>query len=92
MGEGEDTGEKKEEQSNGADRKDERSIGDEGKVSMLKMFKFADSYDMMLMAAGTAAALANGISQPMMTLIFGQMIDAFGGATSVNVLHRVNSV
>nr|CDM83826.1 unnamed protein product [Triticum aestivum] len=42
------------------------------------------------MLVGTLAALANGVSQPLMTVIFGDMIDAFGGATSDNVLHRVN--
>ncbi|XP_006644563.3 ABC transporter B family member 4-like [Oryza brachyantha] len=41
------------------------------------------------MAVGTVAALANGVSQPLMTVIFGQVINAFGGATADNVLHPV---
>ncbi|KAJ1687409.1 hypothetical protein LUZ63_018799 [Rhynchospora breviuscula] len=80
--------EKKKEEINGA--KEGKRKGDEGKVSMFKLFKFADSYDMALMVVGTIAALANGISQPMMTIIFGQTVDAFGGATSNDVLDRVN--
>jgi ATP-binding cassette, subfamily B (MDR/TAP), member 1 len=89
---GGDTGEKKEE-NNGTEKEREKgSSGDEGKVPILKMFKFSDSHDVALMVVGTAAALANGISQPMMTFIFGQMIDAFGGGTSADILDRVNSV
>jgi hypothetical protein len=44
------------------------------------------------MLVGTVAALANGMSQPLMTVVFGDVIDAFGGATTANVLHRVNKV
>uniref|UniRef100_A0A8R7PTX5 ABC transmembrane type-1 domain-containing protein n=1 Tax=Triticum urartu TaxID=4572 RepID=A0A8R7PTX5_TRIUA len=54
------------------------------------MFRYADRTDQLLMLVGTLAALANGVSQPLMTVIFGDMIDAFGGATGDNVLHRVN--
>ncbi|KAF3341839.1 ABC transporter B family member 9 [Carex littledalei] len=78
---GKDTEEKKEE-SNGA----------EGKVSIFKMLQFADGYDVLLMVVGSIAALANGISQPLLTFIIGQVIDAFGGATSSDVLNRVNTV
>ncbi|XP_078169722.1 ABC transporter B family member 11-like isoform X1 [Carex rostrata] len=77
---GKDTEEKKEE-NNGA----------EGKVSIFKMLQFADRFDVLLMVVGSIAALANGISQPMMTFIFGQTIDAFGGGTSSDILNRVNS-
>ncbi|KAF3326657.1 MDR-like ABC transporter [Carex littledalei] len=85
---GKDTEEKKDE-SNGVEK--EESKGAEGKVSIFKMFQFADGFDGLLMVVGSIAALANGISQPMMTFIFGQIIDAFGGATSSDVLNRVNS-
>jgi ATP-binding cassette subfamily B (MDR/TAP) protein 1 len=38
-------------------------------------------------------ALANGVTQPIMTLIFGQVIDAFGGSVAMgDVLQRVNKV
>ncbi|KAJ3670700.1 hypothetical protein LUZ60_008126 [Juncus effusus] len=66
--------------------------GEEGKVSMLKLFKLADGADVTLMVVGTIAAVAIGISQPMMTFIFGQIVDAFGGADSDNVLRRVDKV
>ncbi|GJM93456.1 hypothetical protein PR202_ga10014 [Eleusine coracana subsp. coracana] len=64
---------------------------DAGKrVSFTGLFRYADGTDVLLMLVGTVAALANGISQPLMTVIFGQMINAFGDATIDNVLSRVN--
>ncbi|VAH78656.1 unnamed protein product [Triticum turgidum subsp. durum] len=72
-------------------RDGEEKEGGHGKrVSFTGMFRYADRTDQLLMLVGTLAALANGVSQPLMTVIFGDMIDAFGGATSDNVLHRVN--
>jgi hypothetical protein len=32
------------------------------------------------------------MSQPLLTIAFGDVIDAFGGATTANVLQRVNKV
>ncbi|XP_072967674.1 ABC transporter B family member 4-like isoform X3 [Typha angustifolia] len=46
----------------------------------------------MLMVVGMAAAVANGISLPLMTFIFGQAVDAFGGGTESSVLDRVTNV
>ncbi|CAL4974577.1 unnamed protein product [Urochloa decumbens] len=67
--------------------------GDAGdkKVSFTGLFRYADGTDVLLMVLGTVGALANGVSQPIMTVIFGQVINAFGGALSVDdVLGRVN--
>ncbi|KAJ3685942.1 hypothetical protein LUZ61_015106 [Rhynchospora tenuis] len=36
--------------------------------------------------------MANGMAQPMMTFIFGDVINAFGGGTDQNVVHRVSKV
>ncbi|KAK3161660.1 hypothetical protein QOZ80_1BG0079860 [Eleusine coracana subsp. coracana] len=64
---------------------------DAGKrVSFTGLFRYADGTDVLLMLVGSVAAMANGVSQPLMTVIFGQMINAFGGATIDNVLSRVN--
>ncbi|KAJ1284941.1 hypothetical protein BS78_03G243800 [Paspalum vaginatum] len=60
------------------------------KVSFAALFRYADRRDVLLMLVGTAAAPANGMAQPLMTVIFGQVINAFGGATTDTVLHRVN--
>ncbi|KAL6840494.1 hypothetical protein ACP4OV_030304 [Aristida adscensionis] len=68
------------------------SGGDAGKAPFAELFRYADGKDVLLMLVGTAAALANGITQPLMTVIFGQLINAFGGATADTVLARVNKV
>ncbi|CAL4975975.1 unnamed protein product [Urochloa decumbens] len=64
-----------------------------GRVPVHRLFAFADRTDALLMAVGTIAAVANGMAQPLMTFIFGDVIDAFGSAESSNhVLHRVVKV
>ncbi|CAA7042871.1 unnamed protein product [Microthlaspi erraticum] len=52
--------------------------GENQKVSFFKLFSFADKTDVALMAVGSIGAVANGVTQPLMTLIFGQLINAFG--------------
>uniref|UniRef100_A0A452ZR61 Uncharacterized protein n=1 Tax=Aegilops tauschii subsp. strangulata TaxID=200361 RepID=A0A452ZR61_AEGTS len=44
------------------------------------------------MLVGTVAALASGMSQVVMSIIFGRMVDAFGGATRDTILPRVDKV
>ncbi|RWV95149.1 hypothetical protein GW17_00042252 [Ensete ventricosum] len=63
---------------------------DEQKVAFHRLFAFADSRDVALMAIGTVSAVGNGVSMPIMTLIFGELIDAFGYADNSTVLHQVN--
>ncbi|CAO2208334.1 unnamed protein product [Urochloa humidicola] len=64
-----------------------------GRVPLHRLFAFADRTDALLMAVGALAAVANGMAQPLMTFIFGDVIDAFGSAESSNhVLHRVVKV
>ena len=64
-----------------------------GRVPLHRLFAFADRTDALLMAVGTLAAVANGMAQPLMTFIFGDVIDAFGSAESSNrVVHRVVKV
>lgn len=65
---------------------------DEQKVAFHRLFAFADGRDVALMAIGTVSAVGNGISMPIMTLIFGQIIDAFGYADDSTVVHQVNKV
>jgi ATP-binding cassette subfamily B (MDR/TAP) protein 1 len=60
------------------------------KVPFHGLFKYADSTDVMLMLVGMVGALGNGMSMVVMTIIFGQMIDAFGAATPDTIVHRVN--
>ncbi|XP_039128461.1 ABC transporter B family member 11-like isoform X2 [Dioscorea cayenensis subsp. rotundata] len=62
-------------------------------VPFYKLFSFADSTDIFLMIAGTIGAVANGISMPLMTILFGDMIQSFGGTTDIHdVVHEVSKV
>ncbi|KAL3754344.1 hypothetical protein ACJRO7_001558 [Eucalyptus globulus] len=57
-----------------------KSKGDEkvNSVPFHKLFSFADSTDMLLMVVGLMGAVGNGISMPLMTVLFGQLINTFG--------------
>jgi ATP-binding cassette subfamily B (MDR/TAP) protein 1 len=65
-----------------------------GTVPLHRLFAFADRTDVALMAVGAAAAVANGMTRPLMTFIMGNVIDAFGSSTdgSSDVAHRVSKV
>ncbi|XP_057966003.1 ABC transporter B family member 11-like [Malania oleifera] len=58
----------------------EKSKGEEktSRVPFHKLFTFADSTDIFLMTAGTIGAVGNGLCLPLMTILFGQLIDSFG--------------
>ncbi|PUZ55213.1 hypothetical protein GQ55_5G194300 [Panicum hallii var. hallii] len=78
-------GEKEEKRGSGGG-----DVGDR-RVSFTGLFRYADGTDVLLMLLGTVGALANGATQPIMTVIFGQVIDAFGGSVTMgDVLQRVN--
>ena len=47
-------------------------------VPFFKLFAFADPTDILLMIAGTIGAIANGVSMPLMTILFGDLTDSFG--------------
>ncbi|KAJ1403008.1 P-loop containing nucleoside triphosphate hydrolase [Sesbania bispinosa] len=60
-------------------------------VPFYMLFSFADSWDYLLMFVGTIGAVGNGISMPLMTIIIGDAIDAFGGnADTKQVVHEVS--
>ncbi|KAF3340997.1 ABC transporter B family member 11 [Carex littledalei] len=61
------------------ERREGEKNGDEGKVLMYRLFKFADQTDVALMVVGT--------------FIFGKLIDSFGdAANSDDVLRLVNKL
>ncbi|KAJ9543132.1 hypothetical protein OSB04_022839 [Centaurea solstitialis] len=60
-------------------------------VPFHKLFAFADSADHMLMIAGTLGAIGNGICMPLMTILFGDLIDSFGQNQNNNDVVRVVS-
>ena len=47
-------------------------------VPYFKLFTFADTFDRILMLLGTLGAIGAGVTFPFMTILFGQVIDAFG--------------
>ncbi|KAJ1403010.1 P-loop containing nucleoside triphosphate hydrolase [Sesbania bispinosa] len=61
-------------------------------VPLYKLFSFADPLDHLLMFVGTVGATGNGISMPLMLLIFGNMINAFGSKDSKEVVDEVSKV
>ncbi|KAK6932269.1 ABC transporter type 1, transmembrane domain [Dillenia turbinata] len=71
---------------------EEGENGEAQKVSFLKLFAFADHKDVAMMIVGSICAIANGFSQPLMTLIFGQMINSFGSTDSHHVVHVVSKI
>ncbi|CAO2204465.1 unnamed protein product [Urochloa humidicola] len=62
------------------------------KVPFVGMFRHADCGDVALMAVGAAAAVANGMSEPLMTVVFAAVIECFGAGDDATVLRRVNKV
>eukprot|EP01018_Ginkgo_biloba_P030330 Gb_08615 [translate_table: standard] len=53
-------------------------------VPFHKLFAFADSLDTFLMIMGTFGSVANGLSFPVITLLFGQLTDAFGKNSDIH--------
>ncbi|KAG5622229.1 hypothetical protein H5410_007447 [Solanum commersonii] len=73
------------------DKEEKSSILKDHKVPFYKLFLFADRVDIALMTMGIFGAIGEGLTQPLMTLIFGQIINSFGGASSSNeVFHLVS--
>ncbi|CAG8574146.1 4069_t:CDS:1 [Paraglomus brasilianum] len=50
---------------------------EEKKVSFIQLFRFATTFDKILIAFGSIGAIANGTALPLMTIAFGGIITAF---------------
>ncbi|KAF8089748.1 hypothetical protein N665_0498s0049 [Sinapis alba] len=62
-------------------------------VPFYKLFAFADSFDILLMILGTLGSIGNGLGFPIMTILFGDLIDAFGqNQNNSNVSDKVSKV
>ncbi|WZZ47993.1 hypothetical protein YC2023_048100 [Brassica napus] len=62
-------------------------------VTFYKLFAFADSFDFLLMTLGTLGSIGNGLGFPIMTILFGDLVDAFGeNQTDSNVADKVSKV
>lgn len=63
-----------------------------GTVGFHKLFSFADSIDVLLMIIGTIGAIGNGLCMPIMTILFGQLTDAFGNNQTKDIVRVVSKV
>ncbi|KAK4586298.1 hypothetical protein RGQ29_023461 [Quercus rubra] len=60
-------------------------------VPYYKLFSFADHLDYLLMFVGTIGAVGNGISLPLMTMVFGDILDSFGRTVNTkDIVHEVS--
>ncbi|XP_031395094.1 ABC transporter B family member 11-like isoform X2 [Punica granatum] len=64
--------------SKGPEDQTDKGDGKVNTVPFHKLFSFADKTDVLLMIVGTIGAIGNGISMPLMTVFFGELIDSFG--------------
>ncbi|KAK9991958.1 hypothetical protein SO802_026943, partial [Lithocarpus litseifolius] len=59
-------------------------------VPYYKLFSFADHLDYLLMFVGTIGAVGNGISIPLMTMVFGDILDSFGRTVNTkDIVHEI---
>ncbi|CAK7348533.1 unnamed protein product [Dovyalis caffra] len=80
---------------NGNQEQAEKSKEDEKSKSVpfFKLFSFADSTDFLLMFLGSLGAIGNGMAMPLMTLLLGDVINAFGNnQLSKNMTDLVSKV
>ncbi|KAG8389626.1 hypothetical protein BUALT_Bualt02G0248600 [Buddleja alternifolia] len=61
-------------------------------VPFYKLFAFADSTDKILMIVGSIGAIGNGMCMPLMTILFGELIDSFGQNQREGVVSVVSRV
>ncbi|XP_042002674.1 ABC transporter B family member 4-like isoform X2 [Salvia splendens] len=77
---------------NGGDGNWSKEKTEEHAVPFHKMFAFADSFDKLLMIVGSIGAIGNGVSMPLMTVLFGELVDSFGQNQTNNVVSVVSKV
>ncbi|XP_078435341.1 ABC transporter B family member 3-like isoform X2 [Wolffia australiana] len=80
---GVDCNEKLKERTNKNDKRREA-------VPYRKLLSFADTTDVFLMVLGTIGAIANGLSMPIMLMLFGRLVDSFGSSTDKSVVEKVS--
>lgn len=66
--------------------------GSKQKIGFFKLFSFADGLDIVLMSVGTLGAIADGFTQPLMTLVMGRVINSFATSDPSQVVHQVSKV
>lgn len=62
----------------------------EGQVSYFTLYRYADKYDYIMLVAALIGAVAHGVSQPLMSIIFGSVINSFDPTAVVNIADVVS--
>ncbi|KAL6333125.1 hypothetical protein AAG906_028308 [Vitis piasezkii] len=65
---------------------------DQQKVTLYKLFSFADQSDVVLMTVGTISGMANGCSRPLMTVMLGKTINKFGSTDQSQIVHELSKI
>ncbi|CAN0885243.1 ABC transporter B family member 11 [Linum grandiflorum] len=77
----------------GKKKKKKGSESGKARVAFHKLFLFADKVDVALMLLGTLGAVGNGVSMPLLTVLFGKLTDSFGqNQASSDVVRLVSKV
>uniref|UniRef100_A0A2N9G7X0 ABC transmembrane type-1 domain-containing protein n=2 Tax=Fagus sylvatica TaxID=28930 RepID=A0A2N9G7X0_FAGSY len=61
-------------------------------VPFRKLFSFVDSTDVLLVLLGTIGSIGNGVCMPLMTVLFGELTNSFGGNQNDRVVDVVSKV
>ncbi|CAN6546199.1 unnamed protein product [Malus baccata var. baccata] len=69
-----------------------KAVQEKEEVAFFKLFWFADRLDVALMIVGTICAVGNGLSPPVMTLVFGNLINTFGSTDPGHIVPTVSKV
>ncbi|PHT35054.1 ABC transporter B family member 4 [Capsicum baccatum] len=75
-----------------SDRIKAEEINNTNIIAFYKLFSFADTIDKILMLFGTIGAAGNGLCQVIVTVLFGDLIDAFGLNQTSVLLQEVSKV
>lgn len=79
--------------TNQQDLKNKNGDGKTNSVPFYKLFSFADSTDVLLMIVGSIGAIGNGLSLPLMTILFGELSNSFGqNQSSPDIVKVVSKV
>lgn len=60
-------------------------------MSLVHLFRYADRLDLILLVFGILGAIVTGAAQPFMTVLFGNLINAFGRNTN-DARHMIHTV
>ncbi|KAL3522614.1 hypothetical protein ACH5RR_015448 [Cinchona calisaya] len=61
----------------------------ERSFSLFMLFMYADGVDILLMVFGSMCAIGNGLSQPIMAILFGGLVDTFNAADHQHMIQEV---